>query len=79
MMRKDFEDEFVSFLGSVTRAYTKTHNLPIYGRLISLSRDWLTFEKVDGRRVLVRRSEVLTIEPARERKLEQQPPQEAAK
>jgi len=72
MIRRDNEDEFMSFLGSVTRAYTRTHNLPIYGRLVSASPDWLTFEKVDGRRVLVRRSEVLTIEPARERKLEQE-------
>jgi len=70
-MKEGFEDEdvFLQYIGIVTRTQTKNHDLPLYGRLVSASREWLTFEKVDGRGVLVRRSEVLTIEPTRSQDL----------
>lgn len=65
MKNEQYIDEFLPFLGQIVRLTTEGHVLPLHGRLIALSRQFLTFERRDGRRTLVRRSGVLTIEPIR--------------
>jgi hypothetical protein len=64
-MKKEFEDEFLPFLGKVVKIMSEGHGLPLYGRLVALSPQFLTFERKDGRRTLVHRGQVLTIEPVR--------------
>lgn len=65
MEREKFEDEFLPFLGKVVKIMSEGHGLPLYGRLVALSGQFLTFERKDGRRTLVKRRQVLTIEPVR--------------
>ena len=57
-------DVFVPFLGQITKVYTQGHVKPLFGRLVEISNRFLTFERRDGRRVLVMRSAILTIEQA---------------
>jgi hypothetical protein len=65
-MKKEYKDEFIQFLGNVLKLKTQGHTLPLFGKLVSLSPEYLTFERRDGRRTLVKRQEILTIEPVRE-------------
>lgn len=65
METMDFKDEFIQFLDKIVKVETEGHRLPLYGRLVALSWLFLTFERKDGRRVLIRRHEVRTIEPVR--------------
>lgn len=56
-------DEFSPLLGKIIRIDTEKHKLPIYGRLIALSEQFLTIERRDGRPTLIKRRSVLAIEP----------------
>ncbi len=65
MKKMNFEDEFLPFLGKVARVMSEGHGLPLFGKLVALSPQFLTFERKDGRRTLVHRRQVLTIEPVK--------------
>lgn len=56
-------DELSPFMWHVIRVDTEKHRLPLYGRLIALSEQFLTIERRDGRLTLIRRDAVVGIEP----------------
>jgi len=58
-------NEFSPFLGKIMRIDTENHKLPLFGRLISVSDQFLTIERVDGRITIIRRKAVLAAEPVK--------------
>ena len=48
-------------LGLIHEVYTVGHNLPLYGRIIAVSEDYITVEKRSGRKVTVRKTEIRSI------------------
>jgi hypothetical protein len=70
MKNSKFEDELLPYLGMIVKIRSQGHGLPLYGRLVSLSEQFATFERRDGRRVLVGRRQILTIEPTRNQQQE---------
>jgi hypothetical protein len=57
-------DEFGPYQGQIVKAYTQGHEKPLFGRIVEISDKFLTFDRRDGRKVLVSRDSVITIEPA---------------
>jgi len=65
------QNEFSPILGQIIRIESENHKLPLFGRLISVSDQFLTIERVDGRITLIRRRAVLTAEPVKNQQNEQ--------
>lgn len=59
------DSEFSPFLGQIVRIDSERHKLPIYGRLTTVSDQFLTVERKDGRLTLIKRKTILAIEPTR--------------
>lgn len=57
------KDEFEPFLGKILRIDTEKHELPLYGRLISISEQFLTLQRRDGRLTLIKRKAIVGAEP----------------
>ena len=64
-MSEKEQNEFSPILGQIVRIESEKHKLPLFGRLISVSDQFLTIEKVDGKITLIRRKAVLTVEPVK--------------
>jgi len=64
-MSEKEQNEFSPILGQIVRIESENHKLPLFGRLISVSDQFLTIEKVDGKITLIRRKAVLTVEPVK--------------
>jgi hypothetical protein len=64
-MEKKYEDELLPYLGKVCRVMTQNHELPLFAKLIGLSAQFVTFERKDGRKTLVNRRSIQTIEATR--------------
>lgn len=64
MLEKE-QNEFNPILGQIVRIESENHKLPLFGRLISVSDQFLTIERVDGRITIIRRRAVLTAEPVK--------------
>jgi hypothetical protein len=58
-------DEFAPLLGVVIGVLTEGHKIPLYGRLVALSPGFLTLERRDGTKVIVRRKAILTAMPCK--------------
>lgn len=58
-------NEFSPLMGQIIRIDTEGHKLPLFGRLIGVSDQFLTVERVDGRVTVVRRKAVVTAEPVK--------------
>lgn len=58
-------DEFEQFSSKIVKIHTEGHKLPLFGKLVGLSEQFLTIERKDARRVLIKRRHVLSIEPTR--------------
>ena len=56
-------NHFKPFLGMILRVDTDKHHLPIYGRLIDISDEFLKLERRDGRTTLIKLKTVLAVEP----------------
>ncbi len=65
------QNEFSPILGQIVRIESENHKLPLFGRLISVSDQFLTIERVDGRVTIIRRRAVLTAEPVKNQQNEQ--------
>jgi hypothetical protein len=52
------QDEFGQFLGSVCVVETDKHEKPLHGRVISISKDYLTVKRRTGQIVVVRKNVV---------------------
>jgi hypothetical protein len=72
MIENNF-NELDPFLGQIIRIDNEYHKLPLYGRLIAISPQFLTIERKDGRLTLIKRKAILAIEAVRN----QQGPSEA--
>jgi hypothetical protein len=55
-------DELLPYFGKICRVMTQNHELPLFGKLVGLSAQFATFERKDGRRALVNRRSIQTIE-----------------
>jgi len=64
-MSEKEQNEFSPILGQIIRIESENHILPLFGRLISVSDQFLTIERVDGRITLIRRRAVLAAEPVK--------------
>ena len=56
-------NQFKPFLGMILRVDTDKHHLPIYGRLVDISDQFLKLERRDGRTTLIKLKTVLAVEP----------------
>lgn len=65
MNENNINDEFIQFLGKVVRIDSENHKLPIYGRLTSISDQFLTLERRDGHQTLIRKKTIFLIEPTK--------------
>jgi hypothetical protein len=64
-MTEKNQNEFSPLLGQIIRIESENHKLPLFGRLISVSDQFLTIERVDGRTTIIRRKAVLAAEPVK--------------
>ncbi len=64
-MTEKEQNEFSPILGQIVRIESENHKLPLFGRLISVSDQFLTIGRVDGRITLIRRKARLTVEPVK--------------
>ena len=64
-MSENNYDEITPLLGIIAKINTELHKLPIFGKIISLSPQFLTVERKDGRLTLIKRKAVLAIEPVK--------------
>lgn len=64
-MTEKTKNEFSPLLGQIIRIESENHKLPLFGRLLSVSEQFLTIERVDGRTTIIRRKAVLAAEPVK--------------
>jgi hypothetical protein len=64
-MSEKEQKEFSPLLGQIIRIESENHKLPLFGRLISISDQFLTIERVDGRITIIRRKAILAVEPVK--------------
>ncbi len=58
----DLKDEFSPFIGKVVGIVTESNDrFPLCGRLLSISKDFLNIQKLDGRMILISKLRVLEI------------------
>jgi hypothetical protein len=62
-MEETNKNEFSPLLGTILRIDTEKHKLPLYGRLIAVSDQFLTIERRDGRMTLIKRKAIVCVEP----------------
>lgn len=70
-MSEKTKNEFSPILGQIIRIESENHKLPLFGRLISVSDQFLTIERVDGRITIIRRKAILAAEPVKNQQNEQ--------
>lgn len=58
-------DEFAPLFGIIIGVLTEGHKIPLYGKLVALSPGFLTLERRNGSRVIVRRKTILTAVPCK--------------
>jgi len=58
-------NEFDPLLGKLIRIDTEYHKLPVFGKLIAVSDQFLTIERADGRTTIIRRKAVLAADPVK--------------
>jgi hypothetical protein len=64
MTEKD-KNEFSPLLGKIICVASENHKLPLFGRLISVSEQFLTVQRADGRITIIRRKAILSAEPVK--------------
>jgi hypothetical protein len=70
-MKEQIElDEFAPLLGVVTGVLIEGHKIPLYGKLVALSPGFLTLERRDGSKVIVRRKAILIAIPCKNQGME---------
>lgn len=59
----DATDEFAIFDGKVVKIWTlETKNIPVHGRVVQLSSKFVTIEKADHRKMMLRRDSIVSVE-----------------
>jgi hypothetical protein len=64
-MKNNEINEISLLKGQIVRIDTEYHDLPIFGRFIALSSQFLTIERKDGRLTFIKRKAILSIEAVR--------------
>jgi RNase P/RNase MRP subunit p29 len=64
-MSENEYNEFNSLMGKILRIDSEHHKLPIFGRLVGISPQFLSIERKDGRLTLIKRKAILAIEATR--------------
>jgi hypothetical protein len=65
MLNINLNNEFDHLIGQIMRIDTEYHKLPIFGKLISVTDQFLTIERKDGRSTIIRRKAILAVEPVK--------------
>jgi hypothetical protein len=65
MLNINLKNEFDHLLDQIIRIDTEYHKLPIFGKLISVTDQFLTIERIDGRTTIIRRKAILAVEPVK--------------
>jgi hypothetical protein len=65
MLNINLKNEFDHLLDQIIRIDTEYHKLPIFGKLISVTDQFLTIERKDGRSTIIRRKAILAVEPVK--------------
>jgi RNase P/RNase MRP subunit p29 len=65
MLNINLNNEFDHLIGQIIRIDTEYHKLPIFGKLISVTDQFLTIERKDGRSTVIRRKAILAVEPVK--------------
>jgi hypothetical protein len=58
----DFKEQFSSLLGKVIKVETHKHKLPLFGRLIAVSDEFLTLERRDGSPTILHKGAIIVVE-----------------
>ena len=64
-MTEQTKNEFSPLLGKIICIVSENHKLPLFGRLISVSEQFLTVQRADGRTTIIRRKAILSAEPVK--------------
>ena len=70
-MAEKIKNEFSPLLGKIICIVSENHKLPLFGRLISVSEQFLTVQRADGRATIIRRKAILSAEPVKNQQNEQ--------
>ena len=70
-MTEKTKNEFSPLLGKIICIVSENHKLPLFGRLISVSEQFLTVQRADGRTTIIRRKAILSAEPVKNQQNEQ--------
>ena len=70
-MTEKIKNEFSPLLGKIICIVSENHKLPLFGRLISVSEQFLTVQRADGRTTIIRRKAILSAEPVKNQQNEQ--------
>jgi hypothetical protein len=57
------DDEIYPFLGMVLAIMNMGHYKPLFAKLIKIGPEFLTFERRDGQRVLIKRKAIMSMAP----------------
>jgi hypothetical protein len=58
----DFKEQFGSLMGKIIRVETRKHKLPLFGRLIAVSDEFLTLERRDGSPTILHKGAIIVAE-----------------
>ena len=70
-MTEKIKNEFSPLLGKIICIVSENHKLPLFGRLISVSEQFLTVQRADGRTTIIRRKAILSAEPVKNQQNDQ--------
>lgn len=58
----DFKEQFSSLMGKIIRVETRKHKLPLFGKLIAVSDEFLTLERRDGSPTILHKGAIIVVE-----------------
>jgi len=70
-MTEQTKNEFSPLLGKIICIVSENHKLPLFGRLISVSEQFLTVQRADGRTTIIRRKAIHSAESVKNQQNEQ--------
>jgi RNase P/RNase MRP subunit p29 len=62
-MKQINEDEYTLLIGDICEIVTTATTTPLFGKLVDVSQQTLTFERKDGRRIVVQKRYAVSVQP----------------
>jgi hypothetical protein len=62
-MNQTNEDEYNLLIGDICEIVTTATTIPLFGKLVAVSPQALTFERKDGRRIVVQKRYAVSVQP----------------